>query len=680
MNPLARWFEAHRRRFGSVVLLDQAIFGDEFVRYVTYRLRVFGARVAADIGRHVIEYFLIVSFLSGQGATLVLLVRAITLLLTAFWWGALERLRDPIRRFVRARRTFRVPRLISPWVKASLVLGVLFSTLAGVTAIATWTIRGHLGPAEVLILVICVRFSVTFAIRTYHSGIYAIRRIYRPIYIVLAVEIFGALLTLTLKPALGAWSLPLIAGLTAVVTSAISFHYITKAYEYLRFLPLPYWEPLPAVRSVVRRFDRYFGWAGLSYVLSQTEWIIVALLLGLTDIKRIPGNDALYLLGPVLGASREWAQLFYFDLKRLEIDRFANLRRNFEARIESVAVLIATICWVAAGGIVLMVGGLDSNAVLIVGWPWFTVYSIYACLQIRTFAAGDYVRLAKAGGGVAIAFALIIVCVPTIGSMALGLLCILLFGTRWLVVDERPKNLVPDSATPTCADWCYRLARSRMPLRLAKIEMVQVAPEWEVTRLTERLSRVGRIAPTITDPRELHFFESSTEGFTAPAEIIVCGSGLVHNLKFGDLNDPTEFSILSELAALGGSFSRIMPDRDSKWTSGSILERLVSTFRADFPQGQVLDLRDPDHLRLSKAVVQGVISESISQTNGTANLRRRRGTSFLTLRGTIIHVFVLPSRCLAREPNWWEYLRMMEIRLNILAGLEDRSRKTPASI
>src|SRR6185436_6799506 len=99
----------------------------------------------------------------------------------------------------------------------------------------------------------------------------------------------------------------------------------------------------------------------------------------------------LFAIGPVIRAGYEWAQLFYFDLKRLETAPFGNLSAWLGSRVLRLGWLLGPIFWAAACLAAAAIVGKSVAICLLL--PLFHSRSLLAGIQVRYFAEGAYGRL-----------------------------------------------------------------------------------------------------------------------------------------------------------------------------------------------------------------------------------------------------------------------------------------------
>ena len=392
MNELTRWLERQARREKRAVYLEEALLGTRFWRYALYRLRFFFVRYAVASTTHAVTVLLLYRFFDRTHFVIVLVVYAAASIVSELWWGALEALRSEVRRLYRTRAPHVIPEAIGRWLSLAMQLTILTILCASAWLVAQAVRTGTLKPAELYVFAILLRLGLQFFTRAFHSGIYAIRRIYRPLPAILAVELLSVCVALALTPLLGAWALP--AGALAAVpaVSGLSLYFTGRAYRFLAI------SPTIAVKTAAlprRRALRDFLGGGISYALAGMDALLV--LVFFTTGRHTAGKTGLFalffLLAPTVRAGIEWAQLLYFDLKRLELRLFRNLLRRFRRDVLRLAVAMGLLF----SGVALATGALVYRGDLSdLAWtlvPFFVAMSLLAVVHIEAYADGAYLAL-----------------------------------------------------------------------------------------------------------------------------------------------------------------------------------------------------------------------------------------------------------------------------------------------
>ncbi len=233
MIEITRWFDRHARRERRRPSLEAALLSRSLWPYVWYRLRYFGLRLAARAVVHLVTFLFMSRVFSRASFVAAVAAHALAACSTSFWWGGLETLRGRIRALHRNGQ----PQVIEAEVARWLWLG--WRMAAGVLVLAAaWRVwraigTGRFGPADLYVAVIFVRLALQIVTLALHSGVFAIRRVYRPTWAIVLAELAGFAAAVALWPIAGAWGLPLGSLAGALATSALVGGYTLEAYRLL---------------------------------------------------------------------------------------------------------------------------------------------------------------------------------------------------------------------------------------------------------------------------------------------------------------------------------------------------------------------------------------------------------------------------------------------------------------
>src|SRR5262249_32979264 len=204
---------------------EDALLGNRFWAYAFYRLRFFFARYAIASVAHAVTVLLLYKFFDRTHFMIVLVAYCAASVVSNFWWGALEAMRRDVRRLYRLRTPHLMPKAIGRWLSLALQLTLAVSLATALWAVVDVLVEGGLKPAARYVVAIGLRLAAQFFTRAYHGGIYAIRRIYRPLPAILGVEVLGLVTTLPLVPFLGAWALPVGALIGVPIVAGLSVYF-----------------------------------------------------------------------------------------------------------------------------------------------------------------------------------------------------------------------------------------------------------------------------------------------------------------------------------------------------------------------------------------------------------------------------------------------------------------------
>ena len=394
---LRRWFRREARRVARRGRLEDALLGGRFAAYALYRLRFFAVRSTLSAALHAAKILIAFRiFLPGNFAV-ILIVEAVAALVGGFWWGSLETMRERVRELLAAGRAKALAAEIGAWMSWSL-RGALLALAAGsLGAAARLLIRGaRFGPADLFLLAVIVRLGLELVTRCYHSGIFAVRRVYRPLAAIVLVEILSFGAGLALWPVVGTWALPIASLLSTTVAAALLVHFARRAYRHFNL------SPRPSIR--LRRTERPRGagrrdWlaAGSAFALMRIDAVVLLAVVAASGAKGSPLSAMIAALGPLIRAAFEWTQLFYFDLKKLDAVLLSRLRAAFASRLLIIAGPVAVAAGLAAWGVAAFVFGNRAGRIIAPLFVFFVARSLLAALQMNAFTMRAYGLLIGSG-------------------------------------------------------------------------------------------------------------------------------------------------------------------------------------------------------------------------------------------------------------------------------------------
>ena len=547
-TALDRWLRNQAARERRVVVLEEGLLGDRLWRYSAYRLRFFFLSYLNESALHAVTVLFLFRHLAWGNFRLVIVATTATAFASSFWWGALEALRGQVRDLHRSGKPHRIARTIGGWL--TFAFGLSAVTLLAAAAWLVWRAAdGSIGVTDAFVAALLLRLALDLPVRCYHSGVYALRRVYKPLRATLAPEFVGLAIILGLWPLVGVWSVVIGSLVTTALVTGLTVLYTRRVYHFLGLAPTRELGP-EAMRGSLRGARREFLTAGGSHALMALDALaVLALLLGAkTDSRALV---VLFLAMPTIRAGAEWARLLYFDLKRLELRLFTNLRRRFERHTLELAWVLALVFWAVAAGIATGYYGRDVGGLALALLAFFVARSLLARAQIQAFAERAY---------------------PVV--LGTGALCLAGFGAVSLVADGENVRLggvalvaavcaavltrlsratrahgEPGTALLTL-EWLRRLGHVRTPIRVGSARVVSASgPErldartrdernrWRLAQLAERTARrLGRSgAAAWIGPDRVVWFEPSGDSARVNADWLQRASGgLIAELETRD--------------------------------------------------------------------------------------------------------------------------------------------------
>lgn len=681
MKDVDAWLERQARRERQVVYLEDALLAGRFWRYARYRLRYFAARYLAAALLHAVKVLLLYSIFSRRTFIILLLGEAFVGFASSFWWGALEVMRGRVRLLYRRGRAYLIPRELRRWLAlssypAALALGLSIVWLGWSAAAG----GRAFGAAHLYGFALLVRLALQFVTRTYHSGVYALRRVYRPLWAVVAVELaaFGGVLSLW--PVLGEWSLPLGSLLATTVGAALTFVYARRVYRFLGLEPSWEWNAA-TLRPRLRITPGEFFGAGLSYAIMKLD---AALVLGLFDPTALYGPAVqlfvlFFVMSPTIQAGFDWAQLFYFDLKRLEARAFGALLAQYRRSLRRLAWMMGVVFW-ALGSLTATVIYLRSLGE-VYWWlaPFFVSRALVAAVQIDAFCARRYGTLL----GTASVWLLGFAAAMWIGDARakLAIVSLATFGVYVALRRAEARRLNRDALEEHVgvAEWLGRLNAVPGPVRVRSLELAAAkagrpqggaltagAARWGERKIARRIAARLRASGAVTlVPRHRIVWFETEKSRPMPREWIValCGGAARAIRETMCPDGPTALRRAWIDHALQGALGRFDFDR-ARPTSAGELER---AFARLFPDGAVYapGRRGQNGTPLASAYRRTIISDAARFAVELRPGRRRSRfeVTGLCLAGQLELIFVADRYAdPRRRRRWRETIRQANVK------------------
>jgi len=670
-TPLERWLRRQAAREERIVVLEEALLGDRLWRYSWYRLRWFFLRYVVESAAHAVTVLLLFRGLAWDNFLLVIVATTTSSLVSSFWWGALEALRARVRDLHRSGSPHRIPRVIAGWLAFSLALSGVVLAFAIV-----WTIwraaDGTIGAADAFVAAMALRLALDLPTRTYHSGVYALRRVYKPLSASLAPELIGLATMLALWRVAGVWAVVFSAVLVTLLTTGVTLVYVRRVYHFLGYAPLRE-ASVATLRSSLRGTLRESLMGGFSHaVMALDALAVLALLYGAkTD------SDALlvlFLTMPTIRAGADWAQLLYFDLKRLELRLFTNLRKRFERHTLELSWLLGLVFWGAAVGIA---AGFDLSiarnlAPALLGF--FVARSLLARAQIQAFADGRYASVIGTGAlclvGLAAVGPLASGEAPRLGAVAVVAAVCAAALTR-LSRNARAQG-DPGTALLTL-EWLRRLGNLHSPVRVGSARVVSSTGgaerldarsredrnRWRLSQLADRTARVlGRSGSAAwIGPDRVAWFEPVGAPRVNADLLQRMSGGLMRDVRMTDC-------ATGEEALLAAGREGIVGDASAHLLKAILpvdVEAARQTFAGLIPDGVVYAPEEPvpaSLAELSGSELRAILVDAVAFARDLRVGRRRSrfDVTALCSGGELRLVFVADLRTSQRARSRWRHV------------------------
>ncbi|WP_099025107.1 hypothetical protein [Mycolicibacterium palauense] len=657
MNDIDRWFaRAARRETRSVSLYSSLLTGRIFA-YLRYRLRYSLILDTARFAVHVIEFLILLSSLGGLAALTVMMLRIGGLIVGGGWWGLLEVMRERLRTFSRTGDRESSEREIGRW----LVLAGLAAALVAAGAGLALVVLRPSGPdpiAHLYAFLVVLEVAIGLPVRVLHSGIYATRRVYRPIWSMFAPTIVQlAVLTA------GFYFYPTAAMILAITVSNaigiwITVHFSLEVYRLIGLRPR-YRHPdrasgaattvtsTWAARAVSRTADAVALWrflpsipprlglettlAGLGLRLDAVIVLAIAgiygtstrsfeITAGVTAWRDVDAFQFFYLVLPLFRGSYEASGLFYFDFVRLRAaPALREFRILFFHRLLWTTPVIGLFFWGLAAALGLLVMPDIPFSFLAALVPLFLVRTVAGVYQMRLFAEGHFTTLIATivllGGLLWLVWLDTDPASDFVQIMAALITVLIVLINVQHLRDRREPGL---PGLLTLRDWIHTLERENAPVRVGAVSI----PETLTAR--QRASTMRIIGDTFTgtghfafrSPTSLLFYERAGAAGETPAHLLLQAStgGVVGRGRClpgaPDAGADTVDRLVADGWVTGGQDTETVGE-----TSGEAgvaeTDWLCRRFRNLFPDGIVFDLTTLDGARDMRALEPNVLATAL---------------------------------------------------------------------
>lgn len=690
MKKVEAWLRKEAERAARAPLLEDALIGGRFFPYAAYRLRYFALRTLLGAFLHALKVYFAYRFFSAGSFVAVLAVQAAASLAAGFWWGGLEALRARVREDFSARRKTELEELIGGWISFSLKAGsaILVGALAFLSA-RFFSPGGGLSAADLFLAAILFRSALDLPSRAYHSGVYALRRVYRPGLTIVLAELLSFSTLLASWPFLDVWSLPLASAVSSVSAVALVVFYTRRAYRRLGL------SPEKRLRPFHRSRPRGLGgreWiaAGAAYAALRLDGLLPLALVGLYG--RRPGSAATLVLavGPLIRAGFEWVQLFYFDLVRLNRPVLRKWRERFERQVGFLALPAAVFFWLPASVAAWAYFGPSPWSFEAAFLLFFIGRGVLASVQMRAFARGEYAPIGLSAiivlAGHAAAGAMTSAATGLFAAAAAATFVASAVARRRIGrLGGRPRDVREPLAL---SDW---LAEARKAEGPASISMITIAPEgddrgdgrWPLRGLAGLVaSRLGgRGAAAVAGPGRVLWFERGSDASRIEPEwLFSTGAGRVETFRFTPVL-PAGREALREAVArgfLGPVSGPPSPSFEVGRTPGPAVSEAV--FAEVVARGTVIsdDIASSDFGRnLTSNERRAILADAAAFAADFRTFRPRSAydvTAFAE-EGAVRRIFIIDRKTPSEARNRW---RAAVRRLNLESVLADE-RPAPNS-
>ncbi len=592
MSDLNTWLRRQARRDQRRPRLYEALLTNRSWAYARYRLRFLIWRVLLRALLHLIEIVAFSTIFSLEFLAPVLIYRSGMIIALSLHWGGLEQLRHQVRQAARDRRWSSVRPIIDAWLLATVVVGLLL--IGGGTSWILFTPDPHLGFSvfDTYALGCLIRLTLDMTARTYHSGIFALRRVYRPLWSLLLGDGLDVIMVLLLWPWLGLWGFGISLAAVGIVRTGLVFFYARRTYSSTKIPPLAWGSTIRSWRQLHRADLWAFIRHGAANATAQIDAaLIITLVMASGRMDDMMGLAILlYLLRPFIAAGFSWARLFYFDFKRLALQTSRFFQQRFERFLRKLALVFASFTallafvWTA----VFWRGSVVAEWGVIL--PFFMVRSVFGLYQVQAFSYGRYRYL----------FSTTVVLGLTVAGIGLfsteRILSVLAITAVLAIIALFIKpggNLATEPIRPTVislSKWLGQLAKQKNPVRLnhASVDRKLTSPA-KVARQIAAMTP-GTSVARFGQSHILWFESKASAKSSTVSQIVTTAAGCLSSLTVGSWQPDGRMALRQFVT----DRKECVPLRDLLAASLQFdltIDQLKEEFTARFNNGELLDIR-----------------------------------------------------------------------------------------
>lgn len=324
--------------------LSDAIFDSKYPQYFFYRFRYFFIISLFTILFSYVEFSLVQQLLSSPVITLMITMRLFVGLTSGGWWGLLELMREEVRGRYHFFEKAEVSLSIANWLCLSVIASIVVILLPMGYFISQRGMieQDELGIYDFYLLGFCIQTFLDFCATTYHSGIYAIRRIYRSMTSLFIGEISIITLMYFFWHIVGPIGLPIAYIFGECINSAIRIYFVHRTHRMLNIAHLR----MPLQKNFIKFLKKISlenslltYMAGLALHV-ENLLIIVLLKSFITEPHLLIYS---YILRQIYRTFSHWGNLFYYDFKKMRYGPFPQFYPLFLKRLVPLSLLIALI-------------------------------------------------------------------------------------------------------------------------------------------------------------------------------------------------------------------------------------------------------------------------------------------------------------------------------------------------
>ncbi|MBS1694804.1 MAG: hypothetical protein JST91_21555 [Actinobacteria bacterium] len=619
MNDIDRWFARAARRENRAVSLYTYLLTGRIFAYFRYRMRFALLLDATGFVIHVAEFLILLTTLGGLAAFTVMILRIGSMIVGGAWWGLLEVMRERLRVYAQVGNRDAAEREIGSWLVLSVIVAAVVA-IAGAVVLAVMLPTDQDRVGHLYAFLVVVELALRLPVRVLHSGVFATRRIHRPLW-----SMFAPTVTQLLVIGVGALVYPTAAIVVAIVAANaigiwITVHYTLSAYRLSGMWPnyrrrghsLP--DMLP---SIPLGLGFQSALAGFGLRLDAVAVLAIAGIYGTSTraFDLAAGYSAwrdidlvlfFYLVLPLFRGAYESTGVFYFDFVRLRrIPALREFRLSFFHRLLLATPIVTLYFWslaVVLGMFVLPDIPFTFLAALL---PLFLVRSFIGVYQFRLFAEGQF-RTLNATILLSVAlFGLVWIDVNPASDLVQITAAMITLLIVHINIQHFQDRTSPTPTLLTLGDWIRTLDREPGPIRAGRLTI----PEWIPSR--QRTAAVRMMYQLVDGTGCLAFRSATTLLYYQRVSATTAVPG-----------DDRRPSHLALQQATGGAVNRGQSWTDPTENGSQALDRVLADRWVEPIEDVLMPPDDPHELRAAflDAVPDGIAFD-LDTRAGTRDMR-----------------------------------------------------------
>lgn len=657
MKHIDQWLEKQQRFQERFVSVNHLLLSPNSLAYLYYRLRYFSFNTLLQIMIHIVEFTLLINLFSQAHLYSLVVLRSVGLVIFGAWWGALEVMRIRIRHASKAKDKKAIIEEISLWLvlASCLAAAILLIGMPYLYQACSNVLHGQAEVFDIYVFVIFFQIACQLLIRAFHSGAFALRRVYRPFWSISGPYVLGFVCLIAFWPLLGLYSLPFSFFISSSLSLFWTWLYTQRMYQLLRYDEIRRIKPRDFLNFLCKLPYYELSLAAASGLVMHLESLLILMMFMVPDDA---GNTAqlayvFYLLSPLVRAGFDWVRLFYFDMKRFTDRWQQRFVLRLKHRLNKASLLMGLIAWLIAIGVTQTIYPVSWDA-LVMLLPFFLLRSVLALDQLYAFCQHRYYLVLVSGG---------LLVLPLLLGQHYGvneqtnwllLLSGLVLG--FLSIRSLTLPMVRSIAIPahvmSCYDWLLTVKATLRDCTLFSARFpeakMQHYPRSISRHLAELLHNHGWVSKLSS--QQLLYCKLGKVNSTAEETIWISqqSAGLVSGLQHTSTHRD-------------GASALLDAQQQSFFGEPSTQRCTPDSFKQLFPNGLTIDLADPDSSLLVDARVYDEIARGLvgfmSAPLQTQNNNKLRFVCAAVSRDGVTQIYTVSRQdCTASEFLAWQYI------------------------